>query len=501
MRGCILAGLTLLPALSVPVPGQTATLDELLEERARVRLREVRIRIEPRYGEEPEACDGIGLADLKVRLRGEEVPAESLVDLERSRTPTLHGLLLDTSWSMLARLDTAREALTAYVDTFDPAVDRAMLATFDDSVILARTPTADIELLREGIASLRIGGSTSMLDGLLYTIDEIAAHRERPVAIVLSDGVDTSSMHQLYDVRDRLALRPDLTIFPIYLMSSGRQPLSSKKRLQNLARRSHGRYFEISAPSRLPEIYRTIRAMLDNEAVLSFLDPEPESEIEGRIRVGSRDPSCSVETFTADPDEDAPEPPSPIAAPYPSPPSSLDLDPSLARFKGRGGTEMVWVDDSCAPADEESPPRWYLDIDRGQVRGCTLDIAFERGVLYDPLAASSGRRFYNSWIVMKTRPLDVPLPAVDSLPAGPEGWMDAVAAGLAARGDGWPRPGTRVCRGSDTPARTTTCRACSTVASSSICGSRWPGRCSPRRTTGPGFSTGSTGRPKKSSSG
>lgn len=84
-----------------------------------------------------------------------------------------------------------------------------------DSVLLHQGVTGDRELLEDAIERLRPGLSTALNDGLHYVAQEMSAHRERPVIILLSDGHDTSSIHEREDVMDLLDRRPDLTVFTI----------------------------------------------------------------------------------------------------------------------------------------------------------------------------------------------------------------------------------------------------------------------------------------------
>ena len=124
--------------------------DDEIEEWAKVRVRTARIRIEPGYHARPGECLGMGIEDLKVKLRGEVIEDPDVIRLEREPQRAVHALLIDTSGSMFGRLDHARDAATEYVKRLRPGLDRAMVVTFDDSVVLVEGLTERVGLADAG---------------------------------------------------------------------------------------------------------------------------------------------------------------------------------------------------------------------------------------------------------------------------------------------------------------------------------------------------------------
>ena len=114
---------------------------------------------------------------------------------------------------MAGQLEQARRAAAEYVEQLRPQYEQAMLLTFDDSVLLAQRPTADRQRLIAAIDNLRVGANTSLLDGLHYAIRELSSRGERPVLLLLTDGVDSASFHERHEVHALLDRRPDLTIW------------------------------------------------------------------------------------------------------------------------------------------------------------------------------------------------------------------------------------------------------------------------------------------------
>ena len=177
-----------------------------------------------------------------------------------------------------------RAAASRYVEQLRPDHENALVVSFDESVLLHQGVTADRDRLIEAIARVRMGHSTSMLDGLYYVVRELSTHRERPVVLLLTDGVDTTSLYERDDVRRLAASRPDLSVFSIGLglpqiQSSGPSGLNSSKRfLQRLSAATNGKFFDVPTGGRLDRVYTRIREMLDNEAILTVTDPRPEAK-------------------------------------------------------------------------------------------------------------------------------------------------------------------------------------------------------------------------------
>jgi len=272
ITGRAAAGFLCLVAMSVSAAlGRSEPLrpDDQLEEYAKVRVRTVRIRIEPGRLSTPGECLQLGVRDLKVTLRGKRIKPSAL-RFEREPQRAVHALLIDTSGSMLGHLGHARQAASEYVKRLRPDLDRAMIVTFDESVVLVEGLTSDRDRLVESMNGMRIAGSTSMLDALYYSMMELRAQRERPVIVVLTDGVDTSSLVERQEVLELVERTPELSVFSIGLglpyarklsargtawwksPPSGSHGFNSTKRfLQRLSTRTNGSFFRRASPALL----------------------------------------------------------------------------------------------------------------------------------------------------------------------------------------------------------------------------------------------------------
>jgi hypothetical protein len=424
--------------LAAPAGGEEPlpTKQPLIEE-TRVRLQTVRLRIEPTSAGSPGSCLALDENDLRVLLRGERLDSKQIVELERARQPTIHALLIDTSGSMIGKLDYARQAASAYVAELRPGHERALIASFDDSMILAHGVTSDRDALRQAIDRLHVGGYTTMRDGLGYAFRELAGQDARPVVLLLTDGMDSASFYDRSEVMGLVKQLPELTVFTIGL---GLPPIvpygfgapTPKKFLQDLSRRTNGAFFDVPTGSGLEPVFLSIREMLDSEALLTVRDPDPEAE-QGKLKVRSENPACRIRVYRQwKIDED---------------------DPRRAPILDRGGPPLLlaWTPErryrrlyvnrahhvrhaGCStrlarPASETDVEMidagWFAEVLPGSIRGCFLDLTTQTGLLYDPDELT--RATFNGWLQLRTRRFEIALPPPEQLPTAPVQLMDDLA--------------------------------------------------------------------------
>ena len=207
-------GALLLLCGSVSADGPPLPTTDPVFESATVRLVTTRVRIEATIDGDAEVCGNIGADDLRIRLRGSRLPDGAAVRLERQPVPALHALLIDTSSSMYGDLEFVREAASRYVEQL-PEQDRAMVMTFDGSVVLEHGFSRNTESLLQAIDGVRMGGMTSMHDGIYSAMRELDQNVERPVVLLLTDGFDSGSIYERADINTMADFRRDLIVFTI----------------------------------------------------------------------------------------------------------------------------------------------------------------------------------------------------------------------------------------------------------------------------------------------
>lgn len=357
------------------------------------------------------ACDDLTASDLAVQVRGRPVTDPSRYGIGPRPRRSLHALLLDTSASMDGRLDAIRRTVLRYLEEI-PADDPALVASFDETVVLHQPATRDRAALEDALSGVHVGGYTSLYDGVVFVLQELAAHPERPVLLLLTDGVDSTtapsgtgelngSIYERHDLFERIAAMPELTVFTVGLAlpplsSSGPAGLSSTRSfLQRIAEETNGEFYEASVSSQLDGIYRDVRERLASEHEVWVADPDPYAETT-EVRVRSTDPRCRIETFRS---PDTRRPVASVWAPF----------LNDAHHRTSGECETV------------TPLARRGDV----LAACVLDLTTEPGILHDPSRTSGWQE--NGWPMLTTRSLEIRVPPFTELPRGTEGLLDRLA--------------------------------------------------------------------------
>ncbi len=129
----------------------------------------------------------------------EGVPQEIAHFARDNDLPQSVGIVLDTSASMLKRIDTALAAVERFARTLH-ADDDLFFMTFADRVSLVQDLTRDRRRLSRALLEARPWGGTSLYDAVVQSLETVASGRhDKQSILVLTDGTDTSSEFGLTD--------------------------------------------------------------------------------------------------------------------------------------------------------------------------------------------------------------------------------------------------------------------------------------------------------------
>ncbi len=167
--------------------------------------------------------------------------------------------------------------------------DQMAIASFASSADLIQDFTSSKELLRRALLRVKYGNVPNVLDALYAAIED-GFHESgfRRVLILLTAGLEGSSRMGERDVL-RLARRRNVSIYPVYVLGSGRSLF------ENLARQTGGAWFAVRDLKRAggppgPRIFEVIRSpyLVTLEGELS-LGERVKVEItrEGRFQVSA----------------------------------------------------------------------------------------------------------------------------------------------------------------------------------------------------------------------
>jgi len=209
--------------------------------------------------------------DFRIYEDGVEQEIASFDTVDGPFTVTL---VLDVSDSTSPKLEEIQTAAIAFLNQLRPD-DRAQIIAFDKQFTQMTEVTGDRKVLSDGINRVKSGGGTAVYD----TIATIISSQRKQISgrkaiVILTDGVDTSSIRENYDSTQRAATEqyaliypiqfgtvadaiagqagpPNSQLSPVSYETPNREPLSKAyergtRYLQSLARTSGGR-FQVSA--------------------------------------------------------------------------------------------------------------------------------------------------------------------------------------------------------------------------------------------------------------
>ncbi|HLH32312.1 MAG TPA: VWA domain-containing protein [Terriglobia bacterium] len=187
MKSLIVA-IALMTASAVLLAKQSERPDEASPLRVDVRLVNIYATVIDTSG---RYVDGLKKTDFIIEEDGRR---QALSHFEHNQdTPVSVGVILDTSGSMIAKLDTATDAIDRFIRTIHPD-DDIFLMGFDTGTYLLQDFTSDRNKLRKALKYADSGGGTALYDALQEGIRKVKRGNNTKRAILLiTDGEDTTS--------------------------------------------------------------------------------------------------------------------------------------------------------------------------------------------------------------------------------------------------------------------------------------------------------------------
>jgi Ca-activated chloride channel family protein len=200
----------------------------------------------------------------------------------KTNSPIALSLLMDSSASMEQKLPLAQEAAIGFVKRLRPQ-DLAEVIDFDDRAVVSQGFTSDINLLEKAIRASSAGGPTSLYQALYIAIngefkklkktDVTTEQPRRQAVVLLSDGLDTTSMFTFDDIMD-IVKRSETAVYTIGLKDTN-EPQSKAFNealfvLRQFAQQTGGRAFFPNQLSDLSGVYGEIADELSSQYTLGY---------------------------------------------------------------------------------------------------------------------------------------------------------------------------------------------------------------------------------------
>lgn len=239
-----------------------------------------------------EVVTGLTADDFEIRENGVAQTLSHFALSTAADAPELHlGLLLDTSESMAADLDTSQGAAIRFMDRVREAVDFTLVRV-DSAVSMSRFGQADFPRLAERIRASTSGGYTTLYDAFALYLDGAAGERGRSVLVAFTDGGDSRSALDFGDLTD-VVRDSRTTIFVVGLLDHARAEDRNLQRfrLTRLAEESGGLAIFPSSMRQIEEAYDRILAEVRAQYSLGYVSTDARRDGRWReVEIRLRDP-------------------------------------------------------------------------------------------------------------------------------------------------------------------------------------------------------------------
>ena len=186
--------------------------------------------------------------------------------------PISVGVLLDLSFSMKDKIDTARQALHEFFSNSNPGDDYFVIGFSDRPALLADS-THSTESIESKLAFAVPSGNTALLDSIYLGLNKLRTARyPRRALVIISDGGDNHSRYDAKEIR-RLVEEADVEIYALGIFSNifkTYEEWAGKGLLTRITEATGGHTVTINNLDQLPEAAADISRELRNQYVLGY---------------------------------------------------------------------------------------------------------------------------------------------------------------------------------------------------------------------------------------
>jgi Ca-activated chloride channel family protein len=216
--------------------------------------------------------------NFKVYENGTE---QKISIFKREDIPVTVGLVIDNSGSMSDKRHKVTAAALTFVQTSNPD-DEVFVVNFNENYYLDQQSdfTNNISVLKEALERIDTRGSTALYDAVLASLHHLKkGHRDKKVLLVITDGEDDASRHNLEDTV-RAAQQSDAIIYAVGLLSEDNHSKArhAKRALKTLADATGGLAFFPKSVDQVHTICLRIAKDIRNQYLLGYYPTVPQSK-------------------------------------------------------------------------------------------------------------------------------------------------------------------------------------------------------------------------------
>ena len=217
------------------------------------------------------AVVNLKLDDFELRVDGELRP---LSDVTRSETSVRLAMLFDNSGSLDAAREFEKQAAIRFFRKVLRSKDEAAIYSIETDSYLAQPLTNDVVRLEHTIAMFgKPEGGTSLFDAIMNAASYLRPYGGRKVVVIVSDGIETTSKIQDFDMVVQHVLSDDCQVYVVQTglyEGANLRALAAERRMEQLTGQSGGAVYLPKTTDQLDDAFDQIAADLAQQYVLSY---------------------------------------------------------------------------------------------------------------------------------------------------------------------------------------------------------------------------------------
>ena len=226
------------------------------------------------------------------RVYDDDQPQSVQIFEKQDKVESSIGILLDTSGSMVDIIPYMRRGVRDFARVL-PKRDEFFLVSFDIKVILLHSPTQSQKHLEDTLSGLRAFGTSSLFDGLLYSMEQVEkSDHPRKALIVFTDGEDNGSSVS----HSRVVEEAQRSAVLLYFVAIGSPVLIDTHTLESLSEVSGGRTFYVPKQDAIAPIMEQIHTELGQQYYLGYYVERRPGSHRIRVEIPGRDLKIRAKT-------------------------------------------------------------------------------------------------------------------------------------------------------------------------------------------------------------
>lgn len=187
-------------------------------------------------------------------------------------SPISVGVLLDLSFSMKDKIDTARQALKQFFETSNPEDDYFVIGFSDRPALIADT-SRSAATIEDELTFAVPNGNTALLDSIYAGLSKLRRARyKRRALVIISDGGDNHSRYTANEIKS-LVQEADVEIYALGIFSKvfkTYEEWAGERLLTGITESTGGRTIKINDLEELPGAAAAISRELRNQYLLGY---------------------------------------------------------------------------------------------------------------------------------------------------------------------------------------------------------------------------------------